>query len=312
MGFKGSFYRNYLRMKQVIYKIIYNQNVNKILRNFNKVFNIVSPKKIEIRPSGLIKLINKEGKILKIKTNQTNYVTHLIFWEGYLNFEYTDIFVNLIKNIKTFYDVGANIGYYSLLAAFENKKIKIVGFEPASGPNFYFKENVRINNFNNIKVETLALSHVIGEIEFHEVKNNKYKYLEYNLAGESNTGSKTKGLYFTVKSVKTTTLDNYVEITSENNIDLIKLDTEGTEDLILINSDRVLRLMKPIIICETLYNKIESELEKIMKSYGYEFFNHTGTGLKKVESIIRQKDDGVRNCFFVHPDKFHLIREFVK
>lgn len=298
-------------MKQLLYKIIYNKHLNKIIRNINKAVSPILLKKIEIRPSGLLKIKVKGGKILKIRTNQTNYVTHLIFWNGYLNFEYTDIFVKLIKNIKSFYDVGANIGYYSLLAAIENKKIKVVGFEPALGPLFYFKENVRINNLRNIKVENLALSHINGKIEFHEVKNKKYRYLKHNLAGESNTGSKTEGLYLTIKSVDTITLDNYVETTSENIIDLIKLDTEGTEDLILANSDRVLRQMKPIIICETLYNRIEPELEKIMKAYDYEFFNHTGTVLKKVESIIRLEDDGVRNCFFVHPEKYYLIEEFV-
>ncbi|MBW6536694.1 MAG: FkbM family methyltransferase [Mariniphaga sp.] len=298
-------------MKQLLYKTIYNQHVNKILRNINKAISPVLFKKIEIRPSGSLKIKANNGKILKIKTNQTNYVTHLIFWNGYLNFEYTAIFIKLIKNIQSFYDVGANIGYYSLLASLENQEIKVVGFEPASGPHHYFKENVRINNFTNIKVEALALSHINGEIEFHEVNNKKYKYIEHNLAGESNAGSKTEGLNFNIKAVKTTTLDNYVEMISESKIDLIKLDTEGTEDLILANSDRILRLMKPIIICETLYNRIESKLEKIMKCYDYEFFNHTGTGLKKVKSIIRKEDDGVRNCFFVHPEKYYLIEEFV-
>ena len=28
------------------------------------------------------------------ETNQTNYLTHLVFWNGYKNFEYTDILLN--------------------------------------------------------------------------------------------------------------------------------------------------------------------------------------------------------------------------
>jgi hypothetical protein len=102
-----------------------------------------------------------------------------------------------------------------------------------------------------------------------------------------------------------------VRLSGERNIDLIKMDTEGTENLILESSDFVLREMKPIIICETLFNTIEPELERIMSSYGYEFYNHLHSGLKKAETIIRNEDDGVSNCFFVHPDKYYLIREFV-
>jgi FkbM family methyltransferase len=193
----------------------------------------------------------------------------------------------------------------------ENEAIKIVGFEPAKGPLFYFRENVRINSFTNIKVESIALSHTEGEIEFYEIKNHKYTYLEHNLGGESNTGSKTTGRNFVRNKVQTSTLDTYVRSAGEGNIELIKMDTEGTENLILESSDFVLREMKPVIICETLYNTIEPELERIMSSYGYEFYNHVNAGLQKVPTIVRTEDDGISNCFFVHPDKYRLIEEFV-
>ncbi len=300
-------------MIQIFYKIIYNNNINILLRNISKIFKPILPEKLRIPPTGILKIKNEEGKTLKIKTNQTNYLTQLVFWNGYLNFEYTDIFVKLIKKVNVFYDIGANIGYYSLLAAFENKNIKVVGFEPATGPLYYFMENVMINDFKNINVESLALSHKEGEITFYEIKNKKYKYLTHNLAGESNAGTKTIGRNYIPNEVKTTTFDQYITKANENKIDLVKIDTEGTENLILENANIVLGEMKPIIICETLFNTIEADLERIFKSYGYEFYNHIeDKGLVKFESIIRKEDNGVRNCFFVHPSKYHLIEEFVK
>jgi len=30
-----------------------------------------------------------------------------------------------------------------------------------------------------------------------------------------------------------------------------------------------------------------------------------------VGTIIRKEDDGVSNCFFVHPEKYHFIEEFL-
>lgn len=299
-------------MKQFFFKVIYNKNINRILRNINKKINIFNSKIIEIPPSGILKIKTKENNVLRIKTNQTNYITHLIFWNGYLNFEYSKIFVKLIKKLNSFFDVGANIGYYSLLAALENKKINIVSFEPASGPLFYLKENVRINNFENIKVESLALSDSNDEITFYESKNIKYKYIKHSLGGTSSIRKNEKLLNFVVNKVQTMTLDNYVKKNYVKKIDLIKLDTEGTENIILSKSANILKEMKPIIICETLFNKIELELELIMRSYGYQFYNHIGNGLEKVDSIVRQKDNGVKNCFFVHPEKYHLIEEFEK
>lgn len=298
-------------MKQLFYRIIYNPAINKVLRNINKLLAAILPAKIKLNPSGSIQLRNDAGHSLILKTNQTNYLTKLLFWYGYRNFEYTPIFLKLIKKVNVFYDIGANIGYYSLLAAMENDHISVVGFEPASGPLFYFKENVKVNKFTNIKVESLALSEQEGTITFYEVKNKKYAYLEHNLAGESNAGSKTTNRNYVPRNVPTITFDGYLTRTGEQTIDLVKMDTEGTENLILQQATRVLTEMKPIFICETLYNTIEEELEAIFKQYGYEFYNHVGDGLKKVHSITRTADDGVRNCFFVHPEKYHLIEEFV-
>jgi FkbM family methyltransferase len=299
-------------MKQIIYKAIYHPTINKVLRNINKVFYPILPNKIKIPPSGLLVIKNETGKRLRIKTNQTSYLAKLIFWEGYQNFEYTDIFLKLIKKVNVFYDIGSNIGYYSLLAEMENPNIQVVAFEPASGPLQYLKENVRINNFNNIEVEDIALSEKNGSITFFEIKNKKYTYLEHNLAGEGNVGSKTTQRNFVPIEVKTKTFNQYVRDKNQENIDLVKIDTEGTEHLILKNADVILGQMKPIFICETLFDTIESELESIFRKYNYDFYNHTETGLKKVSSIIRDKDNGVRNCFFVHPSKSHLIKEFVK
>jgi len=298
-------------MKQLVYRIIYNGTINKILRNANLVLKNILPDTIELPVSGTIAINIGNAKTLKLKTNQTNYISRLIFYKGYLNFEYTNIFVSLVQKVNSFYDVGANIGFYSLIAAMVNEKIKVIGFEPAIGPSFYFNENVRLNNLHNISTEKLALSHKEGEIDFYEVTNPKYKYLKHNLAGEGNAGSKTSTERFKINKVKTTTLDNYVQTNAGGTIDLIKIDTEGTEHLILEKSVNVLTEMKPIIICETLFDTIEQNLEKLMESYGYEFYNHVDSGLKKVKTIVRRADDGVRNCFFVHPDKFHLIEEYV-
>jgi len=297
-------------MKQFLYKIIYNDKINIVLRHLNKLLYPLLPKAIRIAPSGILTII-KDGKLLKIKVNQTNYLGSIIFWDGYESFEYTRIFLTLIKKVNLFYDIGANIGYYSLLAKMVNPIIKVVCFEPASGPLFYLRENIRINRYENIKTESFALSDRSGEIEFYEIKNAKYTYLEHCLAGEGNTGSLTTGRNFVINKVKTITLDEYVKVNNEVLIDLIKIDTEGTENLILEKSSFILGEMKPIIICETIFNKIEHLLEDILKLYGYEFYNHTKSGLIKAKTIKRETDNGISNCFFVHPSKFYLIEEFV-
>jgi len=284
--------------------------VNYFLRNTIKSFRGVLTFLPQLPPSGRL-CVSVGNEKIQMFTNQTNYVTHLLFWNGGLRgFEYAELFAALAPKINVFMDIGANIGLYSLIAAKINPKMNIVGFEPASGPLYFYKKNVSRNNFSNIKVEAIALSEKSGTIDFYEISNPKYKYLKHNLAGENNAGSKSKGRNYVKITVNTETLDNYVSRNFKE-VDLIKIDTEGTEHYILQNADNVLSKMQPIIICETLYNVIESDLEQIMRKYGYEFYNHIPQGLKKVDTIVRDNDNGVRNCFFVHPNKTHLIEAFI-
>ncbi|MEZ4793244.1 MAG: FkbM family methyltransferase [Gelidibacter sp.] len=296
---------------QTLYQLIYNPFLNYILRNLNKVFEFLFKSKLKIPPSGIITLKTDSGH-LKMATNQTSYLTQLLFWNGYKKFEYSELFEQLSKRTSVFLDIGSNIGYYSLLAAKSNPQIKVFAFEPAMGPKHYLKENIHLNNFQSqIKALDVALSNTIGTIDFFEVKSLKYKNLSHNLAGEGNAGTKTKTRNFVKNRVEATTLSAFVQSENLNQIDLIKIDTEGTEIDILNSGKEFIEKFQPIAICETLFNTIENELEVFFKELDYEFYNHTSKGLTKVQTIKRTDDDGIRNCFFVPKSKVELISEFI-
>lgn len=296
---------------QYLYKIIYNSKLNFILRNINFIFKKLVPKYLRIPPSGKINITADSGKI-KIATNQTSYLTQLLFWNGYKKFEYSEIFEKLSKKTHTFLDIGSNIGYYSLLGVKSNPKMQVFAFEPAFGPKFFLNKNIEINNFsNNITAVDLALSSTIGDIDFYEVESLKYKYLKYNLAGEGNAGTKTTSRNFIKNTVKATTLNQFISSNNIKNIDLIKIDTEGTEVDILNSGLNTIKQFEPIIICETLFNTIEIELENFFSKLDYDFYNHVEDGLKKVSTIKRDEDNGVRNCFFVPKSKRNLISAFI-
>lgn len=296
---------------QILYKIIYQKKINTILRSINKGLQAVLPKKMRIPPSGEITLNTDSGK-LKMSTNQTSYLTQLLFWNGYKEFEYSEIFEKLSKEVSNFLDIGSNIGYYSLLAVQSNPKIVAYAFEPALGPKYFLNTNIKLNGFEkNITSVDLALSNEIGVIDFYEVESLKYRYLKYNLAGEGNAGTKKTSRNFVKNTVNATTLSAFVASQNIDQIDLIKIDTEGTEFEILMSGHSEIKKYEPIVICETLFNTIEGELEDFFADLDYEFFNHTTLGLKKVNTLRRKTDDGVRNCFFVPKSKLEMIVPFI-
>ncbi len=259
-------------------------------------------------PAGVIS-VEAGGVKMKLATNQTSYVNKVLYWRGADSFEYTPVFVELIKKCQVFCDIGANSGYYSILGAKINPHASVFSFEPSTGPLYFLTRNKEINNLNDqISINSIALSNSNGEATFYEVVNSKYPYVKYNLGG---VGSLQADSLKKPIIVKTETLDHFVQQKRISSIDLIKIDTEGTENFILQGAEQTISRDKPIIICETLFNKIEHRLEEIMKSHGYHFYNYKKGKLHKVATIVRSHDDGVRDCFFVHPSKVHWI-EFAR
>lgn len=295
----------------LFYGIIYHSKINKLIRNINYVLAPILPSKIKIYPAGKIKVNLPPVGDIYFKTNQTSFLTRELFWKGPEKFEFTSIFIKLIKKVDVFLDVGTNIGYYSILGGKFNPNLQVIAFEPSEGPMVYARENIKINNLEAIiKVEPLALSNEAGVLDFYNVTNPKFPTI-HNLSGEHNlTTSKDKIKYTKVKA-NAVILDEYVKTNKTESIDLMKIDTEGSEYLILEGAQNVLDTHRPIVICETLFNVIEDKLEAIFIDRDYAFYNHTGTGLTKVSSIQRKEDNGVRNCFFVPKEKTDLIKEFI-
>ena len=266
-----------------------------------------------LRPFGIMTVRLRKGIVFRMATNETSSVTKLLFWKGADNYEYTRIFLDLIPKSRSFVDIGANTGYYSLLAAVENPRIKVYAFEPASAPCHYLEKNIRINALTNVKAYPIALSDRMGEIEFFEVDNPEGYHSKFNLAGTGTLkGEDLAAQKMISRKVPTITLDNWIKTEQPDTVDLIKIDTEGTEHLILSGANELLRRHQPILICETLFNVIERELEDIMKRYHYRFFNYINGSLVETPTLIRKTDNGVRDCFFVPAEKIDLIAPFIQ
>ena len=256
-----------------------------------------------------------DGKKINWNTNPTSYLSRLLFWDGVTGFEYecVRIFIELSKESKVFFDIGANMGYYSMVATAYNPSIKVFGFEPLPSARKYFQLIADENNFKNISVNELALSDKKGNATFYAIKNPKFKEIEDQLAGDGGLNAKHSGersvYHF---DVKIDTLDNFVseKLNEVEKIDLIKLDTEASEHLVLAGAKNVLRNHRPIIQCEILKGNIENELQKIFLENNYQFYKIKPKGVVLKESLSNDEDE--KADYFVVPiEKRKLIERFV-
>jgi FkbM family methyltransferase len=296
------------------YKILYSKLFNVIYRSLMYPLRKIIPNRFKIPVTGTIKIQpNSSSKIL-FYSNETCPMTRHLYWEDEgCTFEYSKIFKKIIVDQNSFFDIGANVGYYSLLAKTLHPNILTYSFEPSKGPNYFLNKNKEMNQFQEMNIEKIALGDVNGETTFFEDINPKYKYLEHHASGTGNTQNTWNNDATNKYNVQIVTLDNFIKERNIESIDLIKMDTEGTEDKVLNGALNTIERFKPIIICEVLENRIEEKIQKIISDIGYFIFKFDDetNQLRKIQNLKLENIDGKNDYFFVHPEKLHVLNEFI-
>ena len=134
----------------------------------------------------------------------------------------TEAFAHLLRPNDVFFDIGANIGWYSLLASKLASEGEVHAFEPI--PSIFNKlmRNWKINGFQNkVYFNNIAL----GNNEDSAITMYTFQGLYH---GHSSLSTLDRSDYKAV-TVPMTTLDQYVTDNNIQRIDLIKMDTEGAE-----------------------------------------------------------------------------------
>jgi len=121
------------------------------------------------------------------------------------------------KNLKNFYDVGANIGLTILFYHIYNPDLQIHAFEP--NPDFFnlLEKNIKVNNIKNCILHQLAISNTIGEQRFYSIKDSVQ-----NLDSSLYLNLELPCITYTVQCDRITSF-------IKEPISLIKIDVEGAE-----------------------------------------------------------------------------------
>ncbi len=168
-------------------------------------------------------------------------------------------------------DIGANIGFYTLIMAkLVGDKGKVYAFE-ADKDNFeILKKNVEINKYHNVVLINKAVWDKNGTIKFYVNENNT--------AGNSVDGNDGEE-YNEVESIK---LDEYFD--ENKKIDFIKMDIEGSEGRAVKGMANILKRNKGMKIitefCPRMLDKVGEEIGfnaedylKLLKEEGFELYD---------------------------------------
>lgn len=135
-----------------------------------------------------------------------------------------------IKEGMTVIDVGANIGYFSVIASsIVGDNGRVISFEPDKENFEFLEKTIELNNFKNVTPCNVALSDKNGEIELFISEDNKGDHRIYA------TTEKRASI-----KVKTFTMDDYLDSLDIKKVDFIKIDVQGVEWLVLMGMHKTI------------------------------------------------------------------------
>ncbi len=217
-----------------------------------------------------IKLINHKQDFIgksffdsKFYCNLNDHIEKYIFW--YRAYEETESkwLLNTLSTPVTFIDIGANIGYYSILVAGQNGQNNVYAFEPSAKNFERLTNNINLNKLQNI----ITVNKAIGN------KNEAVKlyHTEDNNAG-MHTLNAQNNIYETVQQI---ILDEWVTQQNIGAINYIKMDIEGAEMQALQGMQHILTTQKPTLLIEianehlSRFNTNSAAIHAFLQQFGY-------------------------------------------
>ncbi|MEE4010531.1 FkbM family methyltransferase [Roseibium sp. FZY0029] len=145
-----------------------------------------------------------------------------------------------LKNINVI-DVGANIGNHSIFFSLICGASKVFAFDPNDHVLTIFKENITLNNLENIYLHNIALGSGAGRGTLHE---NNFFNIGGNEVQESNDGE-----------IQIDSIDNLFK---NEKVGFVKIDVEGMLDKVVSGAIETIKRDKPILLLEAFGNEINT------------------------------------------------------
>jgi FkbM family methyltransferase len=176
-------------------------------------------------------------------------------------------FANYLKPGDTFYDIGANVGFFTVIGAtLVGDAGKVYAFEPVSENAALVRRNAELNRFHNVTVFEQAVSSRSGKAE---------------LLLAHYSGGSTLSIVDTPPDLKGKVTVDVVSIddliTQQNLLppNMIKIDVEGAELNVLQGMTQTIKAYRPVILYEIddgnrdAFERKQAELQKFIQSLGY-------------------------------------------
>ena len=173
--------------------------------------------------------------------------------------------VEALQPGQVFYDVGANVGYYSLIASrVVGDEGRVVCFEPFLENVHHLYRHVQLNRLHNVDVLPVACANGFGMTGFFRGDNDALGHI----SGVTGVGGSDNSSAGDAYWVPTLSLDEFALRTGRWPA-IIKIDVEGAELLVLHGAERILERCKPTIFLSTHGDDVRSLCLAFLEERGF-------------------------------------------
>lgn len=219
------------------------ENIKELQKNQREIADrqavIHEELKKEIKNSGFVKISENEilakifsGAKMYLDPGDIGLVPHLLL-DGEWEHDVTQAWLSTIKPKDIVLDIGANFGYYGVLAVQQaNRDCKVVMFEANPKLMPYLSKTITVNSFQDCLIaENYAVADKKGKVKLNILKDYiaSSSIHDIDQLNEYNQNGAEFELESTVE-VSALTIDDYCKDNGIPSLNVIKMDIEGYED----------------------------------------------------------------------------------
>lgn len=187
----------------------------------------------------------------------------------------------------TIVDVGASIGEFCVEAALQVPEGRVIAFEPNPGSINILRQNMRVNGLKNVESYNVGVWKEKGEITL-EIPHDE------SINARSLDCDKEAGPDCRRTSIPVLSLNEMLELIDVDKIDLMKIDTEGTEFEILMSQPAAIfeRIERMIIeVHEISPEKTCQKMVEYLESLGYKTRRHNNYVHEHLHYLYAWRED---------------------
>lgn len=222
------------------------------------------------------KIVELSG--LRITGYDEDYILQTIEKTGqFYEQDLLDEWTPLLGDPKVILDIGANLGNHTLYWATKLDVKKIFSFEPFPANYACLRKNVKNNDLDVVETVQFAVGDKCSKAHVNSFDPDNYGATSLEYAENSEQDD----------DIRVVTIDSVRDMLGIQNVDFVKIDTEGFELRVLIGMKHILEQNRPVLWIE-VGDQTVADILSFLDQYNYQLAKMSGANLLFMPERLKQ------------------------